>query len=299
MDINLKELPRGQTYEDRYQGYMRVFHEIAHVPKQEPVTVYHPPYSWVPLLFHLSCEVVEPVQQFKHCSLIAKLCHQEMDRTAVEVLCGFRPECVDALWKVDVQWTVDRVHGYPPANQEFIVTNNGSFHRPEVLNYLRTDLRDYTPPADKESVLIVPCAADKPYPSPMHKICLDLLPNDFYMMNATGVVGLVPQHLWGVMPFYDSGIPNQWRLFEIARDYFTRVGHKRIVVYCDFYAHVLQAAFAAAGVIKSAEFVLPPIRYDDYVNLMDPDRLYRLRETLQTKRRQFVVHRRDLLAAAE
>lgn len=284
MDINLERLPSGQTYEDRYQGYMKIFHDIAHTPRQEAITVYHPPYCWVPLLFHLNCEVVEPVENFKHCRLIAKLCHQMMDRTAIEVLCGFRPECVDALWKVDMQWEVDRVRTYTVSNQEFIVTNNGSFHRPEVLDYLQNHLRGYEP--QKRNVLIVPCAADKPYPSPLHKVCLNLLPDDYYMMNATGVVGLVPQELWSVMPYYDSGIPNQWRLFEVARNYFSLFAHDRIVVYCDFYAHVLHAAFKAAKV--SAKFVLPPIRYDDYVNLMDPDRLYRLREALYPKERSWI-----------
>lgn len=275
MKIDLRELPVASRYEDRYQQYMDIFKQIAHTPAEEEVTVFGAPYCWGPLLYHLNCDALELRVVFDHCLIVKNAARNRLDRTAVEVLCGFRPECTDALWKCDMQWTIPpgRVKTYPD-QKEFIVTTNGAFHRPEVLKYLGK-LSLYRP--TKENVLIVPCAADKPYPSLLHKKCMELMPDDFYIMNATGVLGLVPQDLWGVMPWYDSGMPNEWRLYKTVEWYFSRNLHKKIVVYCDFYSIAIQHALQ-----RSARFVLPVRQYDDYVDLMRPDLLVKLESALTT-----------------
>lgn len=280
MDVDLTVMPQGQRYEDRYRGYLDVFERIAKTPVNERVHVTRPPWSWVPLLRHLDCDMMDPQMFFEHCpavrgALIGQSA-KDFDRTLVEVLCSFRPETADALWKCDVQWATPRARRYAPVD-EFIVTTNGAYHRPEVLHYMET-LKAYQP--TKKKVLLVPCAADKPYPSPMHQMCLDLLPDDFYLMNATGVVGLVPQDLWDVMPHYDSGIPNEWRLYQTVSQYFARHEHTRIVVYCDYYSEAIQEAFAAIGQYDLAEFILPVQFYADYVDLMSKENIAALRDTL-------------------
>jgi Domain of unknown function (DUF5591) len=277
MKIDLTELPDASRYEDRYQQYMDIFKTIAHTPPEDIVTIEGAPWCWVPLLHHLNCQCWGSRVVFEHCRAV-EAASWWWDRTALEVLCGFRPECVDALWKCDMQWKIPagRVRKYKP-KKEFIVTNNGSFHRPEVLKYM-DHLAMYRP--TKENVLIVPCAADKPYPSPLHKMCMDLMPDDFYIMNATGVLGLVPQDLWNVMPHYDSGIPNEWRLYKTVLWYFSHRRHNKVVVYCDFYSTAIQHALDR--ICQSARFVLPPKIYDDYVDLTRPDLLVKLESALNT-----------------
>lgn len=279
--LDLASLPEGQRYEDRYQGYLEIFKRIAIMPADVDVTVINAPWSWAPLLVFLNCTVRDSRHVFDHCHVVERIYKGMIrtDRTMVEVLCGFRPECVDALWKIDVQWFVatGRTMAYP-AGEEFIVTNNGSFHRHEVLDYMDA-LHAYEP--KQVNVLLVPCAADKPYPAPLHQACLDRLPDDFYLMNATGVVGLVPQELWPTMPKYDSGIPNQWRLYETIKWYFDANPHMRIVVYCDFYSETIQAAFKAIGQDHKVSYVLPVKPYDDYLNLLDPARLAELEVVLR------------------
>lgn len=283
MEINLRDMPQGKTYEDQYRGFLDVFERIAKTPKHERVHVICPPWSWVPLLRHLDCDIDTPQMFFPHDPAVcgALLNHDEsgrrMDRTLVEVLCAFRPETTDALWKCDVQWVTHRAARYEPVN-EFIITTNGSYHRSEVLHYMKT-LQRYTP--TKKKVLLVPCAADKPYPAPLHKMCLDMLPDDFYLMNATGVVGLVPQDLWDVMPHYDSGMPNEWRLYQAVARYFASHEHTRIVVYCDYYSEAIQKALASIGQYDTAEFVLPVKFYYDYEDLLSEEHVTALRRVLQ------------------
>lgn len=293
MLIDLTELPTGPTYEDRYRGYLDVFERVSCAPVQERVIVLHPPWSWVPLLWYMSCECVEPRTEFEHCGVVMRALSgylglhgylarlaKPFDRTLIEVLCGFRPECVDALWKVDVQWKTERVRvrADEPRRNEFIVTNNGSFSRPEVLDYIEQFELEYEPM--KRKVLLVPCAADKPYPAPLHSMCLSLLPKDFYLMNVTGVLGLIPQDLWPVMPHYDSGIPNRWRVFEMVRRYFKKFPHVRVLVYCDFYNEAICAGLHDVGQV--AEFVLPVKFYPDYLNLMDNQFVHALRVHLMS-----------------
>lgn len=283
MEIDLTTMPQGKTYEDQYQGYMDVFKRIAQTQKEEVVHVQSPPWSWVPLLSYLKCHWSEPQFFFNHCKMVygAMQMQPAMDRTALEVLCSFRPETVDALWKCDMQWLPLRTMAFAPV-KEFVVTNNGSFHRKEVLDYMRV-LSEYEPPENKVNVVLVPCAADKPYPSPLHSLVLSMLPDDsWYVMNATGVVGLVPQDLWPLMPHYDSGIPNRWRLFEMVKRYFLRHHHARIVVHCDFYGVAIQQALRNIGQLDRATFSVAPHFYYDYVDLMKTDHVDALRAALRT-----------------
>lgn len=282
MLIDLRVMPQGQTYEDRYQGFLRTFEDIAKTPPRERVLVNSPPWCWVPLLRHLDCDIETPQLFFDHCSAVmgALIKHADhgrmMDRTMVEVLCSFRPETADALWKCDMQWKTPRALPYRPV-REFIVTTNGSYHRPEIIEYM-DKLRAYKP--TKSKCLLVPCAADKPYPAPLHSACLALMPDDFYLMNATGVVGLVPQDLWPAMPHYDSGIPNPWRLFETIQEYFSEHPHSDVVVYCDHYSMAIQEAFASIGQHHIARFVLPLKKYDDYEDLLSNEHLRTLKHLL-------------------
>lgn len=282
--VDLRILPEGACYEDRYQGYLKVFERIASVPKQEQVLVDAPPYSWVPLLRHLNCNISQPRIVFDHCKFIPPVLEHstaDIDRTAVEVLCGFRPETSDALWKIDVgQYSQRRVRQYPK-DKELIVTTNGAFHRPEVMEF-RSKLYQYVP--TKKKVVLVPCAADKPYPAPMHQKVLDMMPDDFYMMNVTGVLGLIPQDLWPDMPHYDSGIPNRWRVVEQVSRYFSIFRHDHIISYCDFYNEAIYAGLRLMPHSQSVYFVNEVQFYYDYLDLMAPERLERLKDAFDAAR---------------
>jgi len=282
-NVDLTSLPPGQTYEDRYGGYIAFFKRIAETPRWQRIVVNNAPWSWVPLLRWLRCDIETPRAVFEHCDYVKGAmseasANHAADRTLIEVLCGFRPETTDALWKADMEWQTDRADVDLP-RKEFIVTTNGAYHRPEVKNFMRR-LEMYTP--TKRNALLVPCAADKPYPAPLHKACLELMPADFYMMNATGVVGLVPQDLWPVMPWYDSGMPNEWRLYQTAKDYFSAHQHDRVVVYCDYYSEPLQDAFDALRMLDRVSFVLPVIHYNNYQDLLSEKHLKALAGKLGT-----------------
>lgn len=276
--IDLTVLPEGTTYEDRYSGYMKVFHDIAY-NNADVLMVRKAPASWVPLLNYLQCRTIAPRSFFEHDRMVQRLATRRFDRTAVEVLCGFRPETTDALWKIDMQWDVAKNRRCPSENKkEFIVTTNGSFHRPEVLEYLAA-LPAYKP--TKRKVVLVPCAADKPYPSKMHQAVLDRMPEDFYLANATGVLGIVPQELWPWMPHYDSGLPNEWRLQKVLTEYLRRVPHERIVVYADFYSLAIEQAVIQSEHFNKTWFVNPVQFYADYLDLLDENRLKNLEEAFQ------------------
>lgn len=293
LEIIFKE-PEEARYEDRYGQYLDFLKTIAETDINIDVTVHNAPWSWTPLLNYLHCEIINPIYRFHHCGMVRRavflsrratngsFLFQDINRTALEVLCGFRPELVDALYKIDTQWKVPPRRMRLSDADEFIVTNNGSFHRHEVLGFMQ-ELKAYRP--SKRKVVLVPCAADKPYPAPLHKAVLDMLPDDYYLAIATGVLGIVPMDMWDRMPNYDSGIPNQWRLFESARAYFGRIHHERIIVYCDFYAHVLSEAL----LMETVHYVLPPIKYDDYVNLLAPANLARLKHAFEEDKHESVA----------
>ena len=161
-----------------------------------------------------------------------------------------------------------------PVQREFIITANSSFWRQEVTHYIQNDLAAYTP--TKTKLVLVPCAADKDYPSPLHKAVMERMPEDYYIANATGVLGIVPQDLWPVMPHYDSGIPNEWRLLHVFLSYFSQHPHTEIVVYADFYNIAMHCAFRMLGMLDRVTFVHPVVFYSDYLDLLAPENLAKL-----------------------
>ena len=106
--IDLTELPQGQSYEDRYQGYLKVFERIASIPPDQNVVVKSPPYSWAPLLYHLNCTMFSPRVVFEHCQVVEGAMFYnkyEPDRTAVEVLCGVSSRDVRRIVE-DRRWAI-------------------------------------------------------------------------------------------------------------------------------------------------------------------------------------------------
>ncbi len=274
----------GLRYEDRYGGYLEIFHDILKAVNEsdDPVLVVGAPWSWVPLIRYMGAEIERPVayfgvaDQIAFCVLRQASSPHLLTRSVIETLCTLRPETIDALWKVDRQWNL-KAKGAPPPLTEFIITGNGSFDREEIQTFER-NLAAYKPTKDK--VVLVPCAADKPYPAEIHKAVLALMPPDYYLANVTGVLGIVPMDLWPVMPHYDSGIPNEWRAMNVIKNYFTRFPHKKIVVYCDFYNLAISAGLTLAGSTTGGTdvvFVNDVKFYADYLNLLDTERLSALK----------------------
>jgi hypothetical protein len=94
------------------------------------------------------------------------------------------------------------------------------------------------------------------------------------------------------MPHYDSGIPNQWNLMKAVTKYFSKHEYKQIIVYCDFYNEAIARGlntcewqadrgdwrFSLVQPYTRKVFINGP--EDNYVNLMEPARLERLREAV-------------------
>jgi len=287
--IDLSNLPSGSTYEDRYGGYMSIFRSVFEsVVRGQDVVVVNPPFCWIPLIWWLGGETEGGQIFFEHDFVVRQLVNSKTidrqrilsDRTLLEAITCLRPELVDTLWKSDMEWVVDPTIldalRYQSIRSEFVITNNGSYHRSEVLAYLK---KLWAFKSTFQKCILVPCAADKPYPSRLHRAILDFLPDDYHLIVATGVLGLVPQELWAVMPHYDSGLPNEWRLMSIVSDYFRRHTYSKVVVYCDYYNEAIERGLMGISGLERV-FVNPVKFYYNYIDLLDSRRLGRLKEVL-------------------
>lgn len=281
--INVLEeyLSKQPLYESTYGQYIEFFKRLATSPERLELRLI--PVTWAPFAMYLGHTVINYVYEFPSCVVVANMIrhyNEYQDKRAfVEAVSTFRPELSDTLWKYDIEWAADvpaeRRNRHVMPGHEILITNNGSFHRPEIMNYF-PELDAYVP--TKSKVVMVPCAADKPYPSVLHQAVLDIMPEDFYLANLTGALGVVPMDHWGIMPNYDAGIPNQWRLMNVAKKYFETHKHERIVVYSDFNCMPLHYGLRLAGVPDDiVTWVNPLIEYDNYLDLCAPERLAELR----------------------
>ena len=284
--LDLTTMRTFPTYEDTYGWYMQMFKLVSQIPRDSEVIVTNPPISWIPLLDYMNCRINGYQYYFKHDRILPNFYRElyqtghVVDRTTLEVLCGFRPELVDALYKLDMEWDCERKKAFKP-EKTFVVTTNGAFFREEVKEYL-AKLGRYTSTLTRRKVVLLPCSADKPYPSLLHQRVLDILPDDYYIANITGTLGVVPHDLWENMPHYDAGIPNYWRVFTRVQQYFSRTFHSRVVSYVDFYADVLQHALRDIGQAYKLSMVIRPEEANktDYLPLHEDRYISRLTEVL-------------------
>lgn len=296
--LDLAELPKGETYESTYGKWLDIFRTVATSPK--PYIIENCPASWLPLMEWLGACVESTRVQFVEDGWVKCLgtggrTTFPMDgdgdfRAFVEWSCSIRPELVDALWKVDNEWEVSSPLVIRP-RREFNITCNSSFWRPEVKEFLHIlDNWEYPHSWDNSGstgqpvgIVLVPCAADKPYPAPMHKAVLESLTgyigHGWTMAIVTGVFGVVPMELWNEMPVYDSGLPNEWRVYQRVQQWFKKHANLNTVVgYMDFNSISTNEALLRVN-LESLRwtFVNPVKRYCSYLNLMDP----KLLKTLQ------------------
>jgi hypothetical protein len=306
--IDLTKLPSGRTYENTYGQYMAVFKRVA---EADEILVLNAPDEWCTLLYYLGATLSwdDVITDFRalgldhfptiwedpeteipaHLEVAVKLGRL---RELVETFEGNRPELVDALYKSDCEWdTKGRRH---QMQKEFVVTTNGSFQRPEVIAFME---RLYDWRTSAENAVLVPCAADKPYPSPLHRKVKSGLQQAtdraWEVVVFTGTLGFCPEPLWGHMPHYDSGMPNQWRLQEATREWLVRQKYRNILVYGDFYNTALLNGLLLSGFVMMEQpaplgprlthddgrevcFVNEAIHYHEYLDLLDEARLKRL-----------------------
>ena len=274
-------LPEGETYENTYGAWLNLFRAVAEA--EEKPSLFEVPASWAPLLFYLGADIQTVRSHFPEDKLtdflpldleVAEA--RGMLRELVEVYSALRPELVDALYKSDVEWyTVGRRHHC--MKLDFKVTCNGSFFRPEVMKYLRETLPSYQ--QTKNKCVIVPCAADKPYPAPLHRAVRENITEDYEIIVASGVLGLIPESLWGRAPNYDSGMPYEWRVMQSVLEFFDEHRYDRILVYSEYNALAIKKGLRDASLgPPTVVFLFQPRYYDAYENLLDPKHLARLRE---------------------
>ena len=275
---------KDKRYEDVYGKWMLWMQDGA---ENGGVIIKNPPKSWLPLLKYFDISYNSPISYFPCDEWIGDW---ETDyeyaentnhlREYIESCAVNRPELVDGLWKYNMQWNprVKREH----KSKNFTITNTNSFFRPELVEYMKK-INEYV--SDKKKCVIVPCAADKPYPSVLHSKVKELLPDDsWHIIVGSGTPGLVPEELWSEMPYYDAGIPNEWRIENMTTNFFSRNHYDIIIVYEDFYnlplmkalSHVQNDMFRNTKII----FVNPIGFYHDYTNLMSEKSLGRLKDAI-------------------
>ena len=266
----------GPTYEHTYDNHLYLFETLARADADSTVTVHDAPSCWRPLIWYLGhdtdnhkpcelCRGIDWKQAYQRDSIDFDLRH------TVEMACTCRPELVHALYLIDTRWPQRRLLGTSYAMREdFVVTTNGSFFRPEVQNF-KSKLAGYVP--TKTKCVLVPCAADKPYPAPLHAAVQRIVPPEFELIIATGVLGLIPESLWPVTPNYDSGIPHFFAVEETVAWYFAKWGYTEIIGYLDFYAHWAARGMKRAGKADITTFLLGTHYRDEYSNLLSETNL--------------------------
>lgn len=275
--IDMTSMPSGETYENTYGQYIEIFRRIA---EGEVKLVINPPCCWIPLIRYLGGQVKGRKFFFPNDYLFDSVpwLSEDISREMVEISAAARPELADSLWKADMQWNCFIPDSSRNKRDEILITNYNSWFAPEIMGVMKMVENTGVIPIHDRCVL-VPCAADKPYPSPLHKAVKEVVGDDYELIVCSGVVGVLPERLWGSCQVnYDSAIPNFWRLMQSIEKYFHDFEYRQIVVYSDFY---IEAIFRGLQSVQTEKIFVLPIKWrKDYEDLRSEENLSKLRAAI-------------------
>lgn len=199
------------------------------------------PHTWFILLNYLGVQVTHTKEIFPEDYLVKNVVIDIQDkqlvlkRSDVESLCSLRPETNEALWRSDNIWKTSPVTD----EKTFHVGTLNSYGRSEFKAYLKRLFSfEYTPMSTK--ALLLPCSADKPYPSQEQAHILKMYP-DYDVLFISGYLGVTPIPFINEMPFYDASIPNYGRVFRVLQSFLKVYSWLEYVSYVDFYGEVVKA----------------------------------------------------------
>lgn len=261
----------SSSYEEVYAERLRVFRDVHTSPNGtttiRPWVHASPLYStWLPLLWYLG--------------------HGDDDdydyrREEIEHLCSLRPEMVDALWRADMR---DKGTTRHRQEGEFRIATYSGFFRPEILDYIAR-CRAAPQLTNNRNLILVPCTADKPYPSKLHVGVEYALRNakpwgGWDIAAVSTAVGIAPKHLWHLMPQYDNGLPLFDRLAETVPYFMLGTRYARVINYTDMLQHdlydVLSGCRTQATERVTVTTPIPFPRRCDYRDLLKPEHLEEL-----------------------
>jgi len=206
----------GATYEDKYGKQLEIFRTVAEAENGTYQVCGVVPACARDLLFYLG----EGLDRSWTPMLVLR-------REELEAKCAYLPVTVDALWRADMKWSGARRHTY---ETKFNIATYSGFWRPEILDFMDKVARYRT---QYSKCVIVPCAADKPYPAPLHQKVREVVGPEYEMIVVSSAVGLAPEPLWALMPNYDAGLPFFERVADVAAEYFAVNDYDEIIVYTD------------------------------------------------------------------
>jgi hypothetical protein len=244
--------------------------EIAEAPMSH-VLVDGFPTRWGMLLWYLGADMSTQHPSLQHVR------PTELRRHQVEAECANAPILVDALWRADMRWTGERRHGF---EAEFPIATYSGFWRPEILLFMNRVEREHV--MTHERCVLVPCSADKPYPSRLHQAVREAVGPDYEMIATSSAVGVAPESFWHLMPHYDAGLPYFDRAFDTSHRFFSHAGrrYKRIINYTDMLQWDIREGFNST---INDDVMYEPVwfpRRCDYQDLMAPENLEKLRLTV-------------------
>lgn len=241
------------TYEQTYADALRFFRYIHQAPN--PVECGAFPLVYQPLVWYLGGITDEPGSGTR--------------REDIEAACARRPEMVDALWRADM---VDMGTTRHVEERRFIIATYSGFFRPEILAHMRY-VDAYAQQGDRTRLVLGPCSALKPYPSPTHSAIIRAVGDKADLAVLSTAVGVTPRHCWGNMPEYDNGLPYFERIYERLPEYISRTTYTEVFLYLDILAHDAMKALRGVtnryGQAVKVRDVLPPRRprHPDYLPL--------------------------------
>jgi hypothetical protein len=262
----------GSTYEDTYGARLHLFQAVAEA-EFGAYSVVDAPLNWQPLLYYLGHSSVFERGGYDCRNRVI----ETQTRADVEAACATEPLLVDALWRSDMVWKTSRRH----QNQKvFPIATYSGFYRPEIIEYIEK-LRQHRSRATR--AVFVPCAADKPYPAPLHKAVMELLPHSGWeIVVISSAIIAAPQGLWDEAPHYDAGLP----LFERmsgrwAKEWAESCTYKVTVNYCDMLYGGVNRLFP--NTLSGFSPIDTPSSYEPhhtYKNLMTVGRLAALKTVI-------------------
>ena len=211
--FKLEEVMEGKSYSDTYGQYIDCLMNATEIDIC--------PRSWVGILKARGCKI-DSIKNIFDEDFSLPTDYDYTNTNLLEMYSSVRPETNDALFKLYNDGELD-------VKFHMFVNHNTSFFRPYFTNWIKANDRI----DGRRKCVISNCSANKPYPDTLHKVIKEHYP-DHSLLVVTGVLGVVHEADFNIMPDYDSSMPNQKRIEEEVIRWFKRNDYDEIVILTEF-----------------------------------------------------------------
>lgn len=195
--------------------------------------------AWIPFLVYCKMVILNVVKDdsiydeidiTKYCKSLSNI----KLRLLTETSASLTPLISDTLYQLDNK--IDKIDELEEGKIKSVEITNWQSYGRSYITDLDKQIKEFK--NQKKICLLLPCVGKRPYNH--EKLNIENYDNENYHKVVLSSIGIIPEEFWNseVVMKYNTGVPDIWRVFKLAKYYFEKNKYDKIICYLDYAPYI-------------------------------------------------------------